>query len=391
MTSARPDAGQAERLSVAMVNRLIREGVITDHHWRDALAEHPRHRYVPYFYEHIGVDSSWREIGPAATTYLPTVHSGRALVTALSPLDPWGRQTPVAVAPPVDLQVLSLHALDLYDGADVLELGTGTGHTTALLTHRLGDGHVTSVEIDPDLHHRAAQRLDLRGVRPTLVVGDSAAPPPGSAYHRVLVEHEVPTIPPAWTELVHPEGKLLTRISGGLGAGGHVLLRRPSSGKRVLSGRFLPWTGPLSPHRVPARRRTVRRACDPTTRPVTTSSTPHAPGPLHDGGALALLAQLLLPPGTRTRRRAGADGTWATYLLGPDGSWAEIAHTRDQRGLHDTRWAGPTWLLAAVERAHDLHHRLGAPALSAFGVTAAADGTHVWHHDPDSGDRWPLR
>lgn len=26
-----------------------------------------------------------------------------------------------------------------------------------------------------------------------------------------------------------------------------------------------------------------------------------------------------------------------------------------------------------------------------FGVTATASDTHVWHHDPAMGTRWPLR
>lgn len=277
---------RAERLATSLIDRLVREGVILDHRWRDALHAQPRHHFVDAFHEPGERDGSWRETATDAATFLPTVHSGRTVVTALSPLDPWGRQVPVAIAPPVDLLITALQALDLFDGADVLELGTGTGpgHTTALLSERVGDGHVTSVGIDPDLHRTAARHLHARDLHPTLLVGDSASPPARTEYDRVIVEHEVPTVPPSWVALVRPGGSLLVRVTGGLGAGGHALLRRP-----------------------------------------------------------------------------------------------------------DVRWAGNIRLLSAVEHAHDLWHRLGTPALTAFGITAGTDGARVWHDSADTGTWWPLR
>jgi protein-L-isoaspartate O-methyltransferase len=305
------------------------------------------------------------------------VHSGRALVTALSPLDPWGRQVPTTIAPPTNLLVMALQALDLFDGADVLELGTGTGHTTALLTQRLGDHHVTSVDIDLDLHRTATRHLHARDLRPTLLVGDSGAPPPRANFDRVLVEHEIPTVPPSWVTLVRPRGALLARISGGLGVGGHDLLRRPDGGEPILSGPFLPWTGPLAPHRAPAHRRSVRRPPEPVADVSRTSSTPFPPSALADGSALALLAQLVLPPSVQARRRASGDATWATYLQDRDGSRAEISHELGHRGRYDVRWAGTVRLPSAVEHAHDLWHRLGTPPLTAFGVTADAKNARV--------------
>ena len=44
-----------------------------------------------------------------------------------------------------------LETLDVRDGHDVLEVGTGTGYNAALLSHRIGDQHVFSVDIEPDL------------------------------------------------------------------------------------------------------------------------------------------------------------------------------------------------------------------------------------------------
>jgi len=49
------------------------------------------------------------------------------------------------------LMTRMLETLDVRDGHDVLEVGTGTGYNAALLCHRIGDQHVFSVDIEPDL------------------------------------------------------------------------------------------------------------------------------------------------------------------------------------------------------------------------------------------------
>ena len=58
---------------------------------------------------------------------------------------------------------LMLKALDAQPGMRVLEIGTGTGYNAALLAHRLGAPHVTSVEIHPDLADHARRALMSTG------------------------------------------------------------------------------------------------------------------------------------------------------------------------------------------------------------------------------------
>jgi protein-L-isoaspartate O-methyltransferase len=53
-----------------------------------------------------------------------------------------------------------LEALNVHDGHDVLEIGASTGYNAALLSHRLGDHHVFTVDIEPTLIQLARERLN---------------------------------------------------------------------------------------------------------------------------------------------------------------------------------------------------------------------------------------
>lgn len=57
-----------------------------------------------------------------------------------------------------------LSALDLRDRDRVLEIGTGTGWTAALISHRVGSENVTSIEIDPEVLAQAEKNLKQAGL-----------------------------------------------------------------------------------------------------------------------------------------------------------------------------------------------------------------------------------
>jgi hypothetical protein len=63
----------------------------------------------------------------------------------------------------------------IREGHKVLEIGTGTGYSTAIVCSRLGDKNVYSIEYDPGLAAAAADHIHAAGYHPTLITGDGLA------------------------------------------------------------------------------------------------------------------------------------------------------------------------------------------------------------------------
>lgn len=102
---------------------------------------------------------------------------------------------------------------DVQHGHKVLEIGTGTGYTAALLAHRLGEDLVTSVEVDPVLTEHARANLNAAGYAPTVVCADGTFGWPGTApYDRIISTAAVIAgcLPYAWIEQTRPGGLILT-------------------------------------------------------------------------------------------------------------------------------------------------------------------------------------
>lgn len=97
----------------------------------------------------------------------------------------------------------------------VLEIGTGTGLTGALIAGLTGpSGHVVSVDIDPALTSRAAELHAERGVRNiTLVTGDGTQGAPGHGPFDMIMAWATPTvIPRAWLDQAKPGTVICTPV-----------------------------------------------------------------------------------------------------------------------------------------------------------------------------------
>ncbi|MBB5075018.1 protein-L-isoaspartate(D-aspartate) O-methyltransferase [Nonomuraea endophytica] len=91
----------------------------------------------------------------------------------------------------------------------VLDIGTGTGWTAAVLAH-LTDDNVVSIDIDPAITQQAEKNLALTGLSPTIITGDGAAGHAvGAPYDRVHVACGVSDIPYPWIEQTRPGGVIV--------------------------------------------------------------------------------------------------------------------------------------------------------------------------------------
>ena len=105
------------------------------------------------------------------------------------------------------VQELAVKKTDL-----VLEVGTGSGYLTALLSHRAG--HVHSVEIKPALVELGRRNLSRQGIdNVTLHAGDASRGWPRQApYDVIVLTGSTPVLPRAFLEQLAPGGRLFAVV-----------------------------------------------------------------------------------------------------------------------------------------------------------------------------------
>jgi len=105
------------------------------------------------------------------------------------------------------LQELGVRKIDR-----VLEVGTGSGYLTALLSHRAA--HVYSVEINAALAAFGRANLERHGVdNVTLEIGDAARGWPAHApYDVIVLTGSTPVLPRAFLEQLAPGGRLFAVV-----------------------------------------------------------------------------------------------------------------------------------------------------------------------------------
>lgn len=108
-----------------------------------------------------------------------------------------------------------LRLLDVQPGMRVLEVGTGSAYSTALLAHLVGEsGQVVSLDIDPALVERASRLLGEQGLQQVQVVAaDGRAGYPAAApFERAIAWASGDAVPTAWSEQVCPGGIVVAPI-----------------------------------------------------------------------------------------------------------------------------------------------------------------------------------
>ncbi|WP_020667407.1 methyltransferase domain-containing protein [Amycolatopsis nigrescens] len=144
-------------------------------------------------------------------------------------------------------------ALGAERGDEVLEIGTGTGWTGAMLAHIVGStGEVVSAEIDPRLAGEAQERLNRTGYRRVRVINrdGTTGVPDFAPFDRVIstMAVQLGRIPYAWVRQTKPGGTILTPVRADLSSGPLVRFTVHEDG--TATGRMMPMGVGFMEHRL---------------------------------------------------------------------------------------------------------------------------------------------
>ena len=106
--------------------------------------------------------------------------------------------------------------LELTDGMNILEIGTGLGYNAAVVAEIMGDeGHVYTIERIPALVEKSRENLNKTGYsqRVTVMEGDGTTGYPDKApYDRIYGTASAPKIPEPLKEQLKIGGKLIMPV-----------------------------------------------------------------------------------------------------------------------------------------------------------------------------------
>jgi protein-L-isoaspartate O-methyltransferase len=325
---------QATELRATLVESLITAGTIVDPRWQAAFKATSRHLFVPRFYQNTIEGPSLVEAS-SSDQWLSTIYTDTHLVTR-------DDVTSSSTAP--SLMATMLQALDLNGDETVLEIGTGTGYNAALLSERLTDQQVVSIDIDAGLIDDARRHLAAAGYHPLLAATDGINGYPGRGpYDRIIATCRLDFIPPAWLTQLKPTGLIITPLGAGLAR----ITKHPDSG--AASGVFLPDAAYFMPLRhQPGQAAVADLIQAATTDPGTTRSHEYDATIYRDNDARFWLD--LTQPDVRTMHTETA-----AIAYHPDGSWARLADGSVTQG-------GPRNLWDDIESTHRTWIAAGKPA-----------------------------
>jgi protein-L-isoaspartate O-methyltransferase len=313
--------------------------------WHEAALSVPRHVLVPRWFTQSRDYENWElRDGPSdeqawldaaydprrtLVTKVGTTHADQAAPgTAYT-----GWATSSSTLPGLVLDMYR-HAR-IYPGTDVLDVGTGSGYGAALLARRLGDQHVTSIDIDAYLTRIAQSRLDSFGAHPLILTADATGDLPGT-YDRIVPMVSLPAVPASWLTALRPNGRLVFSLTGG-----SVLITAVKTPDGGATGRveydrasFMPARdGPGHPphHGIPDDARSGDG-----------DDVVISPYPIVDpqwGWELDAVLSVTAPGLVIRSHADDQTGMTTTWLAHPDGSWARATGTSD--GPTVVRQAGP--------------------------------------------------
>lgn len=297
-----------------------------DSGWHEPVSAIPRHSLVPRWWDGSSGSWRWRDGASDPDGWLEAGYANRSLVTSvagthadLAGPDEAVSGLPTSSATLPGLVVRMLRHARIRPGCDVLDVGTGSGYSTALLARRLGSTATVSIDIDPYLTGAARSRLEDIGLRPQIVTGDATGPLPGS-YDRIVSMMAVRPVPASWLGALRPGGRLATTISGTM-----IIITAVKNGDGTASGQVeLDQAGFMTSRAGPASRAAPdlsgmpSAARDAEGEDVRVGRYPVVR--VEGSGELQSMLEITAPGIRHHYEESGAVCTaWMTH---PDGSWA---------------------------------------------------------------------
>ncbi|MGW5876000.1 methyltransferase domain-containing protein [Nocardiopsis terrae] len=357
-----------------LVAHLLQAGGLPPH-WRSAFEFVERHRFLP---DQVTLpDGTTVDRLSAPEQWLGVAYDDIPLVTQVDDGAEDGTGYPTSSASMPSIVADMLRRLEVHPGMRVLEIGTGTGYNTALLSHLLGDEAVTTVEVDPTVAEQARVNLMGTGFVPLVVTGDGTQGWPARApFDRVISTVAVKRVPYHWIAQSQPGGKILTPWGNAFHNGVLADLRVGSRG--TASGRFcgnvaFMW---VRHQRTPGQVVATYVSDEHEFRVRRTGTQPN--GPLAFDANFAIGLRMPTVINVIEFREDEDDQRFVMYLVDPgSGSWASW-HVDPGATSHEVRQYGSRQLFTEFETAHQWWLDSGRPGVDRFGMTVSVDQQTVW-------------
>ncbi|MDT0347024.1 methyltransferase, FxLD system [Streptomyces litchfieldiae] len=191
MIETTADPSRVDELREQLVGELRKLGALRTEAVETAIRAVPRHLFVPE-------ETLEKAYAPQRTFTIKGNEHGATLSTVSA----------------ARIQAFMLEQADIRPGMRVLEIGSG-GYNAALLAELVGkDGHVTTIDIDPDVIDRARRLLPAAGYGDVhaLVTDGAQGEPENAPYDRIVVTVEAADLAPAWVEQLTESGRIVVPL-----------------------------------------------------------------------------------------------------------------------------------------------------------------------------------
>lgn len=378
----------------ALADRLTASGVLRpESPWRSAVEAVPRELFLNpgvFLPADGGLWQPVTTLGTPPSEWSRIAYRDESLVTQLDGHLTADRTTGLVTGVPTSSSTTPttvlgmLEQLDVADDDSVLEIGTGTGYSGALMCHRLGEDNVTTVEVDPQVAARADAALEVAGHSTWTVTGDGLLGHPARApYDRVIATCAVRRIPYTWVRQTKPGGIVLATVgSWPYGTGlAKVAVNDDGSAEGQIIGRssFMHARAQAPSH--------LTGDLSARTAYADTERLARIPPLLLDEWMPAFMAQLATP-GAQFVRATTGDGTENRYLFDAERE-SFAAFTEDTEGW-TVRQGGPIALWDVIEETLTAWQDAGSPDIASVRLHITKKAHTYWIGDQQAL-RWEHR